>query len=117
MPHDMSRYKVAIVGPKQVISGFKALGVTSFSAENSEEALRVLVRLKANVEGQVGEQFATIILIESLAAGIEAEDMERVMRGALPAIVLLPGVEGSQGAGVQKLKRLAERAVGSDVLG
>ena len=113
----MKGYKVAIVGPKQVISGFKALGVTPFGASTSEEALEILETLKKNVEEQKGEQFATVILIESLAANIPQDDMEKVMRGALPAIVLLPGVEGSTGAGVVKLKRLAEKAVGSDVLG
>ena len=113
----MDGYKVAIVGPKQVISGFKALGVTPFDATTSKEALEILETLKNNVEEQQGEQFATVILIESLASGIPQDDMEKVMRGALPAIVLLPGVEGSTGAGVEKLKRLAEKAVGSDVLG
>ena len=113
----MSSYKVAIVGPKQVISGFKALGVTPFDASSSEEALEILFKLKKDVEEQTeGERFACAILIESLAKEIPADDMEKLMKGALPAIVLLPGVEGSDGAGVRKLKGLAEKAVGSDVL-
>jgi V/A-type H+-transporting ATPase subunit F len=112
----MSAYKVAIVGPKSVISGFKALGVTPMSAENSDEALSILRTLKEGVESDAVEKYATVILIESLAKGIAEDDMEKITRGALPAIVMLPGLEGSSGAGIAKLKALAEKAVGSDVL-
>jgi vacuolar-type H+-ATPase subunit F/Vma7 len=48
---------------------------------------------------------------------IPQDEMDKVSSGALPAIVALPGIEGSHGAGVAKLKRLAERAIGSDILG
>ena len=113
----MTAYKIAIVGPKQVVTGFKALGVTPFDAETSEEALEILKRLKSNIDDpSSGEQFATVILIESLAQDINPDEMEKVSRGALPAIVLLPGIEGSTGAGLAKLKSLGEKAVGTDIL-
>ena len=112
-------YKIAIVGPKGVVAGFKALGVTPFDAENGADALAILKELKANItdiDNEGKEKFASVILIESLANQISPEDMEKVSRGALPAIVLLPGIEGSSGAGLQKLKVLAEKAVGTDIL-
>jgi V/A-type H+-transporting ATPase subunit F len=111
-------YKTAIIGPKDVISGFKALGVVPFNAEDGEQALEVIKNIKKEITGggDVAEKFAVVIVIESTANQIPANEFEKVSRGALPAIVVLPGLEGSTGAGVAKLKSLAERAVGSDIL-
>lgn len=115
----MSTYNTAIIGPKTVISGFKALGVTPFDAENGEEAALILTRIKSDLEtsGDDATKYATVILIESIARDIAQDDMEKISRGALPAIVILPGLEKSQGSGVMKLKKLAEKAIGSDILG
>lgn len=111
-------YNVAIIGPKDIISGFKALGVTPFTANDGDEALAILKNIKKDIdEGTADKRFATVIIIESIAQHIPVEEMDKITNGALPAIVALPGLEGSQGAGVAKLKRLAERAIGSDILG
>lgn len=113
------QYKTAIVGPKDVISGFKALGVIPFDATDGEEALDILKKIKRGNENESSEneKFAVILLIESVAEKIPEDEFEKITRGALPAIIMLPGLEGSTGAGVAKLKALAERAVGSDILG
>lgn len=112
-------YKVAIIGPKNVVSGFKALGVTSLEAQDSTETLVILKKIKKDIEEQTPDtdKFASVLVIESLLQGIPEEDMARISSGALPAIVALPGIEGSQGAGIAKLKKLTQRAIGSDILG
>lgn len=112
-------YKTAIIGPKDVISGFKALGVVPFNAEDGEGALEIIKNIKKGIseESDSTEKFAVVIVIESTANQIPASEFEKVSRGALPAILTLPGLEGSTGAGVAKLKSLAERAIGSDILG
>lgn len=114
----MATYNIAIIGPKDVILGYKALGVTPFAAEDGEAALKALQEIKHTIEkGEVDEtKFAIVILIESTAKQIPVESMDKISQGALPAIVVLPGIEGSTGEGVAKLKRLAEKAVGSDIL-
>lgn len=116
--HNNDTYQIAIVGPEEVISGFKALGVETFPAETSSGALEALIQIKNSVESDAstGKPFALVILIESLALGIPQEDMRRVSKGALPAIVVLPGIEGSKGLGQAKLRALAEKAVGTDIL-
>lgn len=118
MHKDEKAYTIAIVGPKEVISGFKALGVTTFPAETSEKALEAMVEIKNNVESDAADaiSYALVILIESLAVGIASDDLRRVTKGALPAVVVLPGIEGSQGSGQAKLRELAEKAVGTDIL-
>ena len=112
-------YKTAIIGPKDVISGFKALGVIPYDAKGGEEALEIIKNIKKEISegGGTAEKFAVVIIIESTANQIPTDEFEKVSRGALPAVLVLPGLEGSTGAGVAKLKQLAERAVGSDILG
>ncbi|OIO32922.1 MAG: V-type ATP synthase subunit F [Candidatus Yonathbacteria bacterium CG_4_10_14_3_um_filter_47_65] len=111
-------YKIAIIGPKEVIFGFKALGVVPFDAENGETALHVLQEIRKNAENtEKGSAYAVVIIVENIAEEIPADEFEKVCRGALPAVIALPGLEGSRGIGIAKLKRLAERAVGSNILG
>ena len=112
-------YKVAIIGPKDIISGFKALGVVPFDAQTGEEALIILKKIKKDIDENNTDTdlYATVLIIENIMEEISKDDKERLSHGALPAILALPGLEGSQGAGVAKLKSLAERAIGSDILG
>jgi len=113
------KYKTAIIGPKDIISGFKALGVVPFDVKDGGEALEIIKSIKSKVIDGNGKEdkFAVIILIESIANRISEDEFAKVYGGALPAIVVLPGIEGSTGAGIKKLRSLAERAVGSDILG
>ena len=41
-----NEYKIAIVGPLDTVSGFKALGVDSFQAQTADEALEQLRAIK-----------------------------------------------------------------------
>ncbi len=111
-------YNIAIIGPGAIISGFKALGVTSFDAEKGDLALEILRKIKKDIDENTPDtkKFAVVIIIESIARDIPKEELDKISDGALPAIVELPGLGYSHGAGVVKLKRLAEKAIGSDIL-
>jgi len=115
----MSTYRTAIIGPTDVISGFRALGVDAYPATTGTAMLETLLRLKrASTEDVVAseDKYAVVIVIESLVAEVPSEEWEKMAGGVLPAVVVLPGVEGTSGQGVRSLRRLAERAVGSDIL-
>jgi V/A-type H+-transporting ATPase subunit F len=115
----MTTYRTAIIGPEELISGFRALGVDTYSAENGSALLATLLRLRrgGGDDATEGVRYAVVIAIEALVAELPSEEWEKVARGVLPAVVVLPGIEGSTGEGVRKLKKLAERAIGSDILG
>ncbi len=111
-------YKIAIIGPKNIISGFKALGVVPFDIDDGKEALDLIRSIKKDIkENADSDKFAVIILMEEVAKRINSDEFEKVSGGALPAVVVLPGIDGGSGAGLSKLKALAKRAVGSDILG
>ena len=45
-PTNKNHYAIAIVGPRDMVSGFKALGVESYDADNAAEALEQLRTIK-----------------------------------------------------------------------
>ena len=58
---------------------------------------------------------AVIYLTETLAKDME-ELLDRYKDELRPAIILIPGREGSLGIGKENLQRAIERAVGADIL-
>ena len=91
--------------------GFKALGLDCFAVENAAEALAALRRLTRE-----SDDYAIIYIEENLAAELEHE-ISRYKDSPTPAIILIPGREGSLGLGQNALKAAVERAVGTNILG
>ena len=87
----MSNYKIAVLGDKDSVLGFKALGLDVFPAESAEEAKRTLHALAK-------ENYAVVYLTEGYAAHMEAE-LERYKDALTPAIILIPGKDGSLSGG------------------
>ena len=113
-------YKIAIVGSPEAIAGFALLGADTVPATNHKEATEALFTLKKDMftdeKGVERNTYAIVFITEDLASGISPEDEKKLARGALPAIIPLPSHKGSTGYGLQRLKRIVEQAVGSDIL-
>ena len=101
-------YKIAVLGDKDSVLGFKALGLDTYPVESVEQARVTLHRIAK-------ENYAVIYLTETLAADIEA-DIARYKDELTPAIILIPGKEGSLGIGMSNIKKAVERAVGADIM-
>lgn len=101
-------YKIAVLGDRDSVLGFKALGLAVESAETVEEGREALHRLAR-------ENCAIIYLTEQLAAGL-APEIARYKDDLTPAIILIPGKAGSLGIGMAEVKKSVERAVGADIL-
>lgn len=104
----MSNWKIAVLGDRDSVLGFKALGLDVFPADTAEEARPILRRLAR-------EEYAVVYLTESYAAKL-TEELERYKDEVTPAVILIPGKEGSLGIGMENVKRAVERAVGADIL-
>ena len=61
------------------------------------------------------ENYAILYLTEQLAAQLK-NDIARYQDAVTPAIILIPGKEGSLGIGMANVKSAVERAVGADIL-
>ena len=105
---DMASYRIAVLGDRESVLGFKALGLDVFPAESVEEARSTLHRLAK-------ENYAVVYLTEQLAQYM-TDDLGRYKDELTPAVILIPGKEGSLGIGMANVKKSVERAVGADIL-
>lgn len=101
-------YSIAVVGDWQSVMGFRALGLDTYPVTAPEEAREIIHRLAK-------EDCAVIYLTEQLAAKL-GDVIARYKDEMKPAIILIPGREGSLGIGKETLQSSIERAVGADIL-
>lgn len=101
-------YKIGVIGDRESVLGFKAVGLSVFPCDEPEEARRLLK--------EIGKQdFAIIYVTEQLYQQI-SDEADRYIDSRLPAIIPIPGREGSLGIGMQNVRKAVERAVGADIL-
>ena len=102
--------KIAVMGGRETVLGFRALGLDIFPVADEEEAGAVFKKLTVETD-----KYAIIYVEENIAKGISAE-IEKFNDRKTPAVILIPGREGPIGLGQSALKAAVERAVGSDIL-
>lgn len=102
-------YKIGIIGNRDAVLGFMALGFSVHEAGNVEEATKELHAMARS------QEYGVIFLTENYAMQMEGE-LARYRDVPLPAIVSIPGQEGSTGYGMNNLRHAVERAVGADIL-
>ena len=101
-------YRIAVVGDRASVLGFKALGVEVFTPEDAESCRKTIDTLAREGAG-------LIYLTERLAAQIP-ETVERFRSTMVPAIILIPDRAGSLGMGKAAIRSRVEKAVGKDIL-
>ena len=101
-------YKIAVLGPHESVMAFQALGMEVFSAAGPEDAEKRLHWLAR-------QDYAVVYVMEETAAGLESA-IERYKNVPFPAVILLPGSQGSTGLGMSALKANVEKALGADIL-
>jgi len=104
----MSTYKIAVIGDKDSILGFKTIGVETFPVTSGEAALNSLKKL-------VSEDYGVIFITEELAREIE-DVIAELNKRYLPAVVLIPNSKGTLGIGIEQIKKNVEKAIGADIL-
>ncbi len=103
------RYKIAIIGSPDTVTGFKAVGAEAVAVNSSQEAETKVKEIYESSE------YAALFITEDLVDQIK-ETLDKLPPKALPAIVAVPSQAGSTGAGFANLKKIVEQAVGSDIL-
>lgn len=100
-------YKIAVLGDRDSVLGFRALGLEVCCTEDTDEARKELHRL-ANAN------CAVIYVTEQIAQSL-APEIAKYKDAVTPAIILIPGRGGSLGLGEKSLQDAVERAVGADI--
>ena len=101
-------YKIGVIGDRESVLGFQAVGLDVFPAGDAEEAKKTLKRLAK-------EDFAIIYITEQFYQCMMKE-VEEYTDSRLPAVIPIPGKDGSLGIGMTSVKKSVERAVGADIL-
>ena len=102
-------YKLFLIGRRDAVQGFMALGFAVREADSTADAARELHAMAKS------QEYGVIFITENFATELE-EEMAKYRDLPIPAIVSIPGQEGSMGYGMNNLRRAVERAVGADIL-
>ncbi|TQQ84214.1 V-type ATP synthase subunit F [Peptacetobacter hominis] len=102
-------YKIGVIGDRDSVIGFKAVGLDTFPCSGAAEAKKVLEELVAE------ESYAIIYITEGLCKDM-TEEIDSYKSLITPAIIPIPGIEGSLGIGIAGVKKNVEKAVGADIL-
>lgn len=101
--------KIGIIGERDSVLGFMALGFAVHEAASAEQAADILHALVKK------DEYAVIYVVENYAVAIQ-EDIARYKDLPLPAITVIPGMQGTNGYGIANIRSAVERAVGADIL-
>lgn len=99
--------KIAVLGQRDDVLGFRALGLTTVFAGDRDSAVRELHRLAR-------EEYAIVYITEPLAQQM-IDEIDKYNASPAPAVILIPGKGGSLGVAQARLQRAVERAVGADI--
>ncbi len=104
----MTQGKIAVIGEKQIVTAFKAVGFDTFFADNSQATTDILRKLvKENA-------YAVIFITEDVAKGMD-ETLAILKSRSYPIVVPLPTLTPN-GYGMDCIKKDVEKAIGVDIL-
>ena len=103
----LSNNKIAIIGDKDSILSFKAIGVDVYPVKNYFDAQDTLKKL--------AREYAVIFITEDIAEQIQ-EIIKRYKTRPFPAVIPIPSAQGSSGFGMKAISRDVEKAIGTDIL-
>jgi len=109
MPTNNS-YQVAAVGPAELISGLQSVGIKTYPATDGASAVTAI---KSIIDSET--PFACVCVTESLYGQIDAETLETLTVNNLPVLLTIPDFHSDKNSGLNKLRDLAKRAIGSDI--
>ncbi len=106
----MNGYKIAVIGDRESVMGFRALGLDVFPAE--EENAKAVFRQVVQAENPA---YAILYITEELTIPLRSE-IDALKDELTPAIIPVPSRNGTLNLGMAALNSAVERAVGSKIL-
>lgn len=100
-------YKIAVIGDKESILGFSAIGMDIYPAYEEEEVKRIIPQL-------IEENYAILYITENASRKVE-KYLEKLKKNKIPAIVTIPNNTGGTGYGGKRIKEMVQKAVGIEI--
>ncbi len=104
----MAEGKIAFIGDADSVLGFRALGVETVVPGNADSAREQFARL-------VKEKTSIIMITEDMMDHLQ-EQIDETVHMAIPSVVVLPGITGTQRRGEDTIRELIIKAVGVDLM-
>ena len=100
--------EIAMIGDRDSILGFKALGVAIFPINTKDESVETLQEV-------VKQEYKVAFITEQMAPS--PEEIARIVGDrTFPVVTMIPSNRGSTGLAMQRLKMLVRKAAGADIL-
>jgi V/A-type H+/Na+-transporting ATPase subunit F len=100
-------YEICVIGDKDSVLGFKALGFTVYIVHDAAEAEQIIEKAARN--------YAVIFIADNYARELKSV-IDEYRNRKLPSIVPIYGGSGETGVGMKIIRDAMERAVGADIL-
>ena len=100
--------RVAVLGERDAVLGFKSSGAVVFAADTPDEA-------RSSLKEVLSGDYAILLVTERVAAALSSE-LAPLYGQPRPVVTILPDARNSQGMGMQLLRKRIERAVGANIL-
>lgn len=100
-------YKIAVIGDKESILGFSAIGMDIYPAYEEAEVKRIIPQL-------IEENYAILYITENVSRKVE-KYLEKLKKNKIPAIVTIPNNTGDTGYGGKRIKEMVQKAVGIEI--
>ena len=100
-------HKIAAIGDRESVLGFKAIGMEVFIPADKNESRDILSRL-------CNEDYGIIYITEEYSLYC-ADVIKKYENAISPAIILIPGARSNTGEGMRQLSHIIEKAVGSQL--
>lgn len=97
---------IAVVGDKDSVLAFKAVGVDVYAVSDEVEA--------ANTVHALARTYSVIFVTEQVALWADAY-IKRYRSRPYPVIVPIPAADGGTGLGMKLIKENIEKAIGADI--
>ena len=101
--------KLLIIGSEELITIFQAIGAETENCQDPKIAFEKISNLKKNPNTDYG----VILISNTLTAKWPNSYFDQLTGTGLPAVISIPDLTGK--SDLDKLRRLTERAIGSDI--
>lgn len=108
MRHMPEAAGIAIIGARDSILGFRALGLSVYPVSSAAEAAGAF-------DECVRREYAAVFITEGFVPGLR-DRIKAVAAQPTPAVVIIPEGQESQGLGLAQLRSVVEKAIGADIL-
>lgn len=100
--------KLAVIGDRESVLAFKAVGAETFAVKDAEKASEILRTLAKG-------DYAVVFITEQIAVGM-SDLLKKLKTRPYPAVIPIPSATGTNGFGMDGIKKDVEKAVGVDIL-